>query len=206
MAKRPRTDAYAGSCWAGAAPAAEAPRSAGGHGTPDCPIDLTGYHASLEPPPDLMGGGTLRWDVLVPDSAGSSGSLAPQALLQTPGGGSGGRTPAPGSVDGGGGSGSLNPGRKGAACGGGPGPQTLKPDPGGRAGAPGIGVVGGAVHGEGVPGGPAGGPAQEPAVALSDEQRMALDYAKRGCNLFITGKYSSCGPVVLPAKVCKGGP
>ena len=91
---------------------------------------------------------------------------------------------------------SLNPGRGGAPYGSGPGPQTLKADPGGSAGAPGRGAVAQGVPGEGGAGGPAAGPAQEPAAALSDEQRIALDYAKRGCNLFITGMRSSFGPVV----------
>ena len=157
-----------------------------------------------------MGGGALRHDscgidMLMPGSAGSSGSLAPQTLLQSPGGGSGGRTSAPGSVPGGGGQGASNPNRGAAPCGSGPGPQTLKQDPGGGAGAPGSGVVGGGVPGEGVPGGPAAGPTQEPGAALSDEQRMALDYAKRGCNLFITGTRSSCGPIVSSAHSCMAG-
>ena len=80
MAKRARTDGYAGSCGAGADPAAEAPRSAGGHGTSDFPIDLTGY---LERPIiDLTGGSALRRDMLMPDSAGSSGSLAPSPAAE----------------------------------------------------------------------------------------------------------------------------
>lgn len=199
MAKRSRIDASAGPCWAAADPASAAPCSAGAYGTPDCPIDLTD---PMEPPTALMGGGALgpdscRIGMSMPGSAGSSGSLAPRTLLQSPGGGSGGCASAPGSADGGGGPGSLNPCRGGAPCGSGPGPQTVNPDPG--AGAPGSGVAGGGVPGEGGPGGAAAGPAQEPAAALSDEQRMALDYAKRGCNLFITGERTSCGPVVSSA-------
>ena len=268
-AKRRRTGDPAGFSWAGNDPDAEATRSAGGAGTPDCPIDLTGPPELPADQADAMSVGKdscwvnmseCSWaedsgslgHQLPPQNPGTSigarnsvpgsglaggggcpcpptsaggeapggNGLGPQTLHQTPCGGSapGGSTlgsqalhasPGDGGVLG---TGSLgqqtlqsNPGGGGMSGSSRLGHQTLKPDPGGGAAAPDGGAAGADVPGEGCPGGDAAAPAHERPAALSDEQRMALDYAQRGCNLFITGAQPLCPFCASCTGLC-GGP